>query len=348
MSGLLAHITGLRDEQVEALASVGIRTIGDLVCGDAEVIAGRVPSVPVAELLDAQRRLVAHCSAPHSRLDVAFADWWAKVSHIRTHTPLDRLLDGGLLTGEVCELAGGPCSGKTRLCLAASAHAALLGMSVLYVDLGHNFRASAFFDVSRRVLRAAGKAAQRQPDELSQRVHVVRAYDIDQVIEILEHAHAARVGRHEARYGQLGLVVVDNPALSLMPLLSRGSTGQLWISNLSRAVRALAQSNVAVVVTNMLVAADAPLCSGTIEDKVKPALGTSWRPLCDSRVILCPAGTPAAANVGSDAYEASQPLPVPAGVAALLDKSTRLPVGQVVILPCDAHGEGQEPEASDV
>ena len=48
---------------------------------------------------------------------------------------LDKLVEGGLTTGEVVEVCGGSGEGKTTLCLQVALHAALeQGIGVLYVD----------------------------------------------------------------------------------------------------------------------------------------------------------------------------------------------------------------------
>lgn len=324
MSGLLAHITRLSEDHVRALAEGGIRTIGDLLCDTAEAVHGRVPRVPIAALVDAQLRLVAHCAPASVTADVAWARRQANLYLVRLCPELDALLDGGLLTGEILELAGSSGSGKTWLCMCAAAHAALeLKASVAYVDTGNNFVAAAFEVELQRIARATGLPPEAASAALK-RVRVVRAHDVDEIVAALLHLHAERAAppaEREVWYGLLALVVVDNPALALAPLLARDSSGQLWMVSLARALRKLARADVAVLVTNTLVSAELALRPGVIDDRVKPALGASWRPVCDSRVVL------GSADAGGAPRELAGPIAV-----ALIEKSTRQPVGRTAVV----------------
>jgi hypothetical protein len=327
MSGLLAHVTRLSEEHVRALAEGGVRTVADLLCDTAEAVHGRAPNVPIAALVDAQLRLVAHCAPSSTTADVAWALRQTQLYAVRIGAEMDALLDGGLLTGEILELAGSSGSGKTWLCMCAAAHAALeLSASVVYVDTGNNFVAAAFEHELHRIARALDLPAEARAAALK-RVRVVRAHEVDEVVSALLHLHALRtapLAGRDAWYRLLGLVVVDNPALALAPLLARDSSGQLWMVSLARALRKLARANVAVLVTNTLVSAELALRPGLIDDRVKPALGASWRPVCDSRVVLASAD---ARGGEPHSAEAARPLAI-----ALIEKSSRQPVGKTVVL----------------
>jgi hypothetical protein len=328
MSGLLAHVSRLSEDHVRALAEGGVRTVGDLLCDTAEAVHTRVPSVPISALVDAQLRLVARCAPSATTADAAWANRQTQLYAVRTCVEIDTLLDGGLLTGEILELAGSSGSGKTWLCMCAAAHAALeLSASVVYVDTGNNFVAAAFEFELHRISRALGLPPDAQAAALK-RVRVVRAHEVDEIVSTLLHLHAVRTAplvESDAWYRLLGLVIVDNPALALAPLLARDSSGQQWMVSLARALRKLARANVAVLVTNTLVSAELPLCPGLIHDKVKPALGASWRPVCDSRVIL------GSADVGGGREPHSAEVAGPIAIA-LIEKSSRQPVGKTVVL----------------
>ncbi|KAJ1628585.1 P-loop containing nucleoside triphosphate hydrolase protein [Pavlovales sp. CCMP2436] len=328
MSGLLASSACLDDEHAEALARCGIKTMSDVLFRSASAC------VPGVQIADAQRRLVERIGPVFTPLGAAWAQTKASACLVRTCTDLDRLLGGGLLTGEITELAGRSGSSKTWLCLSACAHAALaLRASVLYVDMGKNFSARALLGATQRVARELD-IPQEQVAPAMARVRVARANDCDEAVAALVHAHAhARTCTApgiDAWYAKLGLVVVDCVALSLLPLMARDSAGHMWIQSVSRALRELARCNVAVLVTNILVAGDTPLCVGVIDTKAKLALGSSWRLVSDMRVILEPQRTTAAAGAGE--YTSPPVCLSGLSVVAWLEKSTRMLRGESLVI----------------
>ncbi|KAG8470812.1 hypothetical protein KFE25_009233 [Diacronema lutheri] len=287
MAGLLAHSAGLSSEQAEALARAGVTSVCDaLLVASVDSTATRAPSALGVVHADALKRLVEHCAPALVPADVLWVRRKAKACMVRTCTELDALMGGGVMTGEVLELAGRSGSGKTWLCLATCAHVALeLRAHALFVDTGANFCARAFLEECSRVARALDLPDEQVAPAL-RRVRVVRVSDADEVAALLEHVRAARAAKADAWYSRLALVVVDSPALALMPLLARGNAGHAWIVTISRALRALTHCNLAVVVTNHLVGAEVALREGLIEDSARLALGSSWRAVSDMRVYL--------------------------------------------------------------
>lgn len=339
MSGLLAHAAALSDEHAEALARGGIATIWEALQASVENIAARVPAVPIAVHAEAQRRLIDLCAPVAMSADALWKERKGRACTVRTGTALDDIMGGGMLTGEVLELAGRSGSGKTWLCLSACAHAALeMGASVLYVDVGSNFSAQVLLDECTRVARALDLAHDRIPTAM-QRVRVVRAYDAEELVSALEHAHAlctaARTAAAaDAWHAKLGLVVVDSVALALMPLTaSRDSAGQLWIVSVSRALRQLARSDVGVLVTNQLVGAELPLAEGVLEDHARLALGGSWRGVSDVRVYLEESQLRNSAHLPADSAVVPKPAAgAPSQLVAFCERSQRAPGGNWVAL----------------
>uniref|UniRef100_A0A4W5MDF5 RAD51 paralog D n=1 Tax=Hucho hucho TaxID=62062 RepID=A0A4W5MDF5_9TELE len=106
---------GLSEELVVALRAADITTVEDLVSSDTEDLAQKC-SVSYKALLAIRRVLLAqHTAFPVSGADL-YEDLLSSTAILSTGNPsLDKLLDSGLYTGELTELAGGPGSGKTQM-----------------------------------------------------------------------------------------------------------------------------------------------------------------------------------------------------------------------------------------
>lgn len=332
MSGRLASAADFGDEQAEALARGGIATVWEALQASVENLSARAPGVPAAEHADAQKKLIDLHAPGAVPANVLWAQRERTACMVRTCTALDELT-GGIMTGEVLELAGRSGSGKTWLCLAACAYASLqLRASVLYVDVGRNFSARAFHSECMRLARALS-LPENSVSLAMRRVRVVHAYEADELVATLEHAHGAFFsGRTAAAadvwYSQLGLVVVDSVALALMPLCARDSAGQSWIVSVSRALRQLARSNVAVLITNQLVGAETPLVEGVFEDNARLALGGSWRGVSDVRVYLEERRGPMNSSGSADKPATSDGLQA----VAFRERSQRAPGGEWIAL----------------
>uniref|UniRef100_A0A6Q2Y783 RecA family profile 1 domain-containing protein n=1 Tax=Esox lucius TaxID=8010 RepID=A0A6Q2Y783_ESOLU len=106
---------GLSEEMVVALRAADITTVEDLLSSDTEDLAQKC-SVSYKALLAVRRVLLAqHTAFPVSGDDL-YEDLMSSTAIVSTgNSSLDKLLDSGLYTGELTELAGGPGSGKTQM-----------------------------------------------------------------------------------------------------------------------------------------------------------------------------------------------------------------------------------------
>ncbi|XP_032313652.1 LOW QUALITY PROTEIN: leucine-rich repeat-containing protein 37A-like [Camelus ferus] len=185
---------GLTQGMVQLLRSHGIKTVVDFVSADLEVVAQKC-GLSYKALVALRRVLLAQFSAfPFSGADL--------YEELKTYTAilstgiesLDKLLDAGLYTGEVTEIVGGPGSGKTQVhvrpaagglvevCLCVSAHVACgLQQNVLYIDSNGGFTASCIL----QLLQARTPDEEEQAGAL-QRIQVVRAFDIFQLLDVLQ------------------------------------------------------------------------------------------------------------------------------------------------------------------
>lgn len=216
---------------------------------------------------------------------------------------LDKLLDAGLYTGEVTEIVGAPGSGKTQVCLCVAAHVAHgLQQNVLYIDSNGGLTASRIL----QLLQARTPDEEEQAGAL-QRIQVVRAFDIFQMLDVLQDLRGAVSQQVSSSSGTLKVVVVDSVAAVVAPLLGgQQREGLALMMQLARELKTLARDlSVAVLVTNHMT-------RDRDSGQLKPALGRSWSFVPSTRLLLD--STQSSGSLGS-------------WRVVCLTKSPRLPTG---------------------
>ncbi|CAI9162628.1 unnamed protein product [Rangifer tarandus platyrhynchus] len=294
---------GLTQDMVQILRSRGIKTVVDLVSADLEEVAQKC-GLSYKALVALRRVLLAQFSAfPFNGADL-YEELKTSTAILSTGVgSLDKLLDAGLYTGEVTEIAGAPGSGKTQVCLCVAANVAHgLQQNVLYVDSNGGLTASRIL----QLLQARTPDEEEQAGAL-QRIQVVRAFDIFQMLDVLQDLRGAVSQQVRSSSGTLKVVVVDSVAAVVAPLLGgQQREGLALMMQLARELKTLARDlSVAVLVTNH-----------TTRDRdsgqLKPALGRSWSFVPSTRLLLDSAQ-------GSGALGSRR--------VACLTKSPRLPTG---------------------
>ncbi|XP_021271746.1 DNA repair protein RAD51 homolog 4 isoform X2 [Numida meleagris] len=190
---------------------------------------------------------------------------------------LDQLLDAGLYTGEVTELAGAPGSGKTQVCLSITASVSLgLRQHVFFLDSTGGFTASRLY----QMLQAQVEDKEEQLEAL-QRVQVVRVFDIYEMLRALHEVRDCLSQQVESSAGPLKAVLIDSVSAVLSPLLGgRQSEGLAITMQLAQELKTLAKEfSVAVVVTNQVT-------RDSSTGALKSALGRSWSFVPSTRVLL--------------------------------------------------------------
>ncbi|XP_077168302.1 DNA repair protein RAD51 homolog 4 [Paroedura picta] len=268
---------GLTAEMVQQLKDNGVKTVMDLVSSDLEMIA-RKCSLSYKALVAVRRVLLAQFSSfPVNGADL-YEELKSSTAILSTGSKsLDKLLDGGLYTGEVMELTGSPGSGKTQVCLHIAASVSEnLKRGVLYVDSTGGFTATRLL----QLLEGRTEAEEGQVEAL-QRIQVARVFDAYKLLDVLHEFHRTMAQEVISVSAPVNILVVDSASAVIYPLLGiRQPDGMALMMHVARELKTLAKElGLAVVVTNH-VTRDAS--SG----QIKPALGHSWSFVPSTRVLL--------------------------------------------------------------
>ncbi|XP_027718330.1 DNA repair protein RAD51 homolog 4-like isoform X2 [Vombatus ursinus] len=293
----------LTQEMIQLLRGIGIKTVVDLVSADLEEVS-RKCSLSYKALVAVRRVLLVQFSSfPFNGADL-YEELKTSTAILATGiASLDKLLDSGLYTGEVTEITGPPASGKTQVCLCTAASVAYsLGQSVLYIDSTGGLTASRLL----QLLQARTEDEEEQAGAL-QRIHVVRVFDIFQMLDAFQDLRGSISQQATNASGPVKIVVVDSVSAVVSPLLGgQHSEGLALMMQLARELKTLARElGIAVLVTNHVT-------RERESGKLRPALGRSWSFVPSTRVFL----------------EAREGPGAPAGCrVASLTKSPRQPTG---------------------
>lgn len=272
-------------EEAEAVERAGYGSAVDLLGEEPAVVAQRsgVGEARVREL----QRAAALLRRGRARTAAAMYDGMHEESAMFSCgcDGFDRLLGGGLLTGELYEVVGPSASGKTQLALFAAAHvAATSDASVVFVDTSHSFSAA-------RVLEMRAEWARDDPHVRSERetlstIRCVKAFSAVALLAALDNVRRQLDAQEGGFASALRLVVVDCASAVVAPVLGGGRPdGHALMAHAARLMKATAaRHGVAFLITCHSVSGRGP-GGGS-----KPALGESWSYAADTRVALEPGG----------------------------------------------------------
>lgn len=136
---------GIKKGVVRQLQAVGINDLDALLFTEERVILQKTKMAPslLKELLHTVR--LAYAATPQ-RGSHLYKDFLSRTHVLSTgpHSPgLDRILMGGLYTGELTEVVGGPASGKTQLCFSIALDLLARGTNetIAFIDTSNSFSA---------------------------------------------------------------------------------------------------------------------------------------------------------------------------------------------------------------
>ncbi|XP_042735629.1 DNA repair protein RAD51 homolog 4 isoform X5 [Lagopus leucura] len=235
---------------------------------------------PGSQALSHLSMILLHCraAAAHRVWRVRAGGWEQSPCLLcEVDDSLDQLLDAGLYTGEVTELAGAPGSGKTQVCLSIAASVSLgLRQHVVFLDSTGGFTASRLY----QMLQSRVEDKEEQLEAL-QRVQVIRVFDIYEMLRALHEVRDCLSQQVESSAGPLKAVLIDSVSAVLSPLLGgQQSEGLAIMMQLARELKTLAKEfSVVVLVTNQVT-------RDSSTGALKSALGRSWSFVPSTRVLL--------------------------------------------------------------
>ncbi|XP_008846371.1 DNA repair protein RAD51 homolog 4 [Nannospalax galili] len=311
---------GLTEEVVQLLRGRRIRTVVDLAGADLEQVAQQC-GLSYKALVALRRVLLAQFSAfPLNGADL-YEELKTSTAILSTGiASLDKLLDAGLYTGELTEIVGAPGSGKTQVCLCVAANVAhSLQQNVLYIDSNGGMTASRLL----QLLQARTQDEEKQAEAL-QRIQVVHAFDIFQMLDVLQDLRGTVVQQVTGSSGTVKVVIVDSVTAVVAPLLGgQQREGLALMMQLARELKTLARDlGVAVVVTNHLT-------RDRSSGRLKPALGRSWSFVPSTRIFLDVTDGARASGSGSQR-------------TACLTKSPRQPTGVQEVVDIGTLGTAEQ------
>ncbi|XP_035382764.1 DNA repair protein RAD51 homolog 4 isoform X2 [Electrophorus electricus] len=267
---------GLTEEIIKALQAEDIRTVEDLVSSDAEELAQKC-SVSYKALVAFRRVLLAqHAAFPVAGLDL-YDELLSSTSILSTGNPsVDKLLDSGLYTGEITELAGGPATGKTQLCFSVAVSIAHEHkQNVLYICTNGGMCASRLL----QMLQARTVKTDEQTYAL-QRIQVFQVFDVFSLLSCLQHLRAAGLQSSTVAGGSVKAVIVDSVSAVLSCMLGgKQNEGMSLMMQVAAELKMIAKDfNTAVLVTNH-VTRDG-------RGQLKAGLGQSWSHVPRTRLLL--------------------------------------------------------------
>ncbi|XP_073521561.1 DNA repair protein RAD51 homolog 4 [Phyllobates terribilis] len=267
---------GLTAEIIAVLKKNHVRTVVDLVASDLEELA-RKCCLSYKTLVAVRRVLLAQYSAFPSNGADLYEELKASKAILPTgNKKLDLLLDSGLYTGEVTEIAGAPGSGKTQLCQSIAVNVATsLQQRVCYIDTTGGLTGT-------RLLQLIQGKTQHEDEQVAslERIQVIRIFDAYKLLDVLQDVRHS-FSQQLLRSGEtLRLVVVDSACAVIYPLLGGKQTeGMAVMMYIAKELQTLAHDfSLAVLVTNHITK------DGSAG--FRPALGRSWSFVPSTRIQI--------------------------------------------------------------
>ncbi|KAM5181625.1 DNA repair protein RAD51 homolog 4 [Mantella aurantiaca] len=267
---------GLTSDIIASLKRNHVKTVVDLVASNLEELA-RKCSLSYKTLVAVRRVLLAqHSAFPSNGADL-YEELKISTAILPTgNSKLNLLLDTGLYTGEVTEIAGAAGCGKTQVCQSIAVNVAhSIKQRVCYIDTTGGLTGS-------HLLQLIQSRTEQEDEQIAslQRIDVFHVFDVYKVLDVLQDLRHS-LSQQVVRSGEaLRLLVIDSVCAVIYPLLGGNQIeGMAAMKHLAQELQTLARDySLAVLVTNHIT-----------KDSIygiRPALGRSWSFVPSTRILL--------------------------------------------------------------
>lgn len=186
---------------------------------------------------------------------------------------IDLYLDGGIFTGELCEIFGPPSCGKTQFTFSLTANALISKkFNVFYYDVNGSFS-------SKRISAIIGSKlenyTQMELREMLAKLYCVKVFNIFDLINHLTKVKEQIESLTDPFMNGVKLIIVDSINSIVAPILGGSQAqGHALMIKLALLLKELSyENNIAVLVLNGTVSAK---ISEYMDNRFKPALGKHW------------------------------------------------------------------------
>lgn len=210
--------------------------------------------------------------------------------------PLDRILGGGIRTGQITEFCGAPGVGKTQigmqLAINVQMPAAFNGLAgeAVYLDTEGSFAAKRCSQMAEAFCRHLEKVAVRRkddallaearkldPDRILERIHFFRARDVTEQLAVIDILPSF-VREHPS----VKLVIIDSIAFHFRQDFEDMGVRTRRLMQMAQSLMELAHKrDLAIVMTNHVTTR--VMAEG--KSRLVPALGDSWAHAATNRVL---------------------------------------------------------------
>ncbi len=274
----LEELQSVTKELLDKLESNGFSTIESISWLNPEELAEKI-SID----LEIAKTIITEAISNVDQKPVSAADLLLKEEKrlkISTgSTELDKLLGGGIFTGEITEISGEFASGKTQLCFQLCINVQLpqekggLDGGVYYIDTEGTFS-------STRIVQMA-QSSGLDPKKLLSNIAVTRTYNSDHLTFLISNVEQIIKERN------IKLFIIDSIASHFRAeyigdgrLVSR----QQAVMRLAETMKQLLEKyDIAIVVTNQVIAT---MDDNLFDKSPHPALGFAWAHRPHQRLLL--------------------------------------------------------------
>ncbi|XP_078444994.1 DNA repair RAD51-like protein [Wolffia australiana] len=264
-------------------ATRGIYTVEDFLVNDLNSLAALAESEPMADNL---KKAIAEVMSLIDRQHRPWLNGLELLEDAQTRKRflptgcqrVDLLLQGGLRAGQLVELVGPSSSGKTQLCLQATAHTAHSDMgSVLFLDTGNAFSAERISFFLNHLIEEGNSI---RFHGAMNRIICRPVFDLYELWQTLIWLNAKLEHQVKNEATQIRLLVIDSISSLVTPILGgKDLHGHSMMVSIGYALKRLADEyNLCVLVTNHMVNGEGGVA--------KPALGESWKIIPHVRLLL--------------------------------------------------------------